>query len=104
MLTRPLRFIALAAFWIGLPVGAHHVGNLATPNVPGAGAPTVSLEGHVDQIVIEDLAAKTSVRVPVLVAPDGRRFTLAGPKVDGLVTGTAITVTARQEGNAPSPI
>ena len=109
MLTRNLRFLAFATFSalaFSIPVAAHHVnGNVAAPraSAPGPRAETVTLQGSVDQIVVESRIAGTSLRIPVLAADDGRRFTLAGPGVDTLVTGTAITVTGKQDGRALFP-
>ena len=107
MLTRYLRYIAFAAFAVLAftnPVAAHH-GNddIGTPQAPGAASATLSLQGHVDQIIVENKITGSTRRFPVLAADDGRRFALVGPGVDGLVTGTAISVSGKQNGRALFP-
>ena len=106
MLTRCARYLALAALAVAfsIPAVAHH-GNedVGTPQAPGAASATLSLQGHVDQIIVEDQVAGSSRRFPVFAADDGRRFALAGPGVDDLVTGTAIKVSGKQNGRALFP-
>ena len=107
MLTHYLRRIAVAALAVltfSIPVAAHHgTENVATPQAPGAGAPTVLLQGYVDQIVVENVVTGGSRRYPILAADDGRRLALAGPGVDNLVTGTAIKVSGKENGRALFP-
>ena len=80
MLTRYLRFIAIAAFAFAIPAAAHHDAESAsTPRVPRPGAETVTVNGYSDQIVVEDLVSGHSQRFPLLTADDGRRYLLVGP-------------------------
>ena len=101
MLTRYLRFIAIAAFAFAIPAAAHHDAESAsTPRVPRPGAETVTVNGYSDQIVVEDLMSGHSQRFPL---PDGRRWTpLSSCRTlaDRLATGATIKVTARQDGQA----
>src|SRR5260221_12412370 len=93
MLTRYLRFIAIAAFAIALPAAAHHdAENAATPRTPRPGAQTITVEGYSDDIVVEDAATGHSQHFPVLAADDGGRYLLVRPNVDRLAVGATINV------------
>ena len=107
MLTHFLRNIAIAAFGalaFSAPVAAHHGSEDTMPLLePGPAATNVSLQGYVDQIVVENQVTGSSRRFPVLAADDGQRFVLAGPGVDNLITGSAIKVSGKQSGRALFP-
>jgi hypothetical protein len=100
MLTRLVRFVALAAMALAVPVAAHHVDDVSTPRMPGTGAERVSLQGIADEIVVDNLVSGGSRRFPVLAADDGRRFVLVGQDADTFRLGAVVKVIARQEGLA----
>ena len=69
----------------------------------GTRSTAVSVQGYVDQIIVENKLTGSSQRFPILAADNGQRLVLAGPGVDLLTTGTAIKVTGKQSGHALFP-
>ncbi len=104
MLKRCFRLAALAAFAIALPAIAHHVAmpNPA-PTAPGPEATAVTLRGHVDEIVVENRVAGTTRTIQILVANDGRRFTLNGAGAVGLLRGDVLDVSGMADGRMLFP-
>ena len=104
MLTRWMSTLAMVALGFALPVAAHHAAMpQAMPIAPGPDATTMSVQGYVDEIVVENRLTGATVHFPIFVANDSRRFTLNGPGAVGLLPGDALTVTGKADGRSMFP-
>ncbi len=100
MSIRTLLTIALVAYAFAFPAAAHHVAKSGIPRGPAANAPMSIVTGYVDEITIDNRAAGTMSRIPVLIADDGSRYVLGGATASAVTAGAAYTLTGRANGRA----
>ena len=104
MLKRLVRATAAVALALALPVAAHHFATSDSVRAtPGPDATAIALEGHVQEIVVTSRVDGTTTRFPILVASDGRRFTLNGSGAKGLVPGAFVAVAGMADGRTLFP-
>jgi hypothetical protein len=104
MLNGCLRLLALAAVLAAAPAAGHH-SNTPEPVVqaPGPLATATTVQGRVDQIVVENRLTGTTRNFPVLTANDGQRYLLSGPSAAGLLAGDVVAIKGKVEGGALFP-
>jgi FG-GAP-like repeat len=104
MLTRSLLVLAIAAIACSVPVDAHHAQSApALKSAPGPTASMATIAGYVDQVVVENRIAGTTVNFPIFVANDGRRFALQAQATMGLVPGNRVVITGMTDGSTIFP-
>ncbi len=106
MLKHTIRAFAVAAMALALalPAAAHHVTTpAAVRNAPGPEATAVAVQGQVQEIVVTSRVDGTTRRVPILVAGDGRRYTLNGNGATGLLPGDSVAIAGMADGGVLFP-
>ncbi len=97
MLTRFLRFLAIAALAVAFPVGAHHVPD-SSDAANSAIAAEATLSGAVEELSVIDQVNGTSQRYPILRQDNGGRVALRGDAIQTLQAGARVSVTGSQTG------
>jgi len=100
MLTRYLRFLALAVFAIALPVAAHHVDDFGAPGAAASQSPGAeeTRSGVIDELIVVDRVNNETHRYPILRQADGNRVALRGDAIQTLTAGAKATVSGAQNG------
>ena len=99
MLTRCLRFIAIAALAFGQPAFAHHVEMTATvAGTATAVATDAVLTGTVRQLIVEDRTTGKTTTYQTLRLDDGTAVELIGTPTASLQIGNRAQVTGSQTG------
>ena len=99
MIAQRLRLFGLALLAFATLGWAHHIDRAPAPaEEPGAQAPSVSIAGVVEELVVEDAVLGSSQRFQVLVAEDGRPRLLKGPAAVLLEAGASVVVVGKTAG------
>ncbi|HQR10700.1 MAG TPA: Ig-like domain repeat protein [Casimicrobiaceae bacterium] len=106
-LSRLSALLAIALV-LSLPAAAHHVDSV--PQAQRTAQPAsaaITVQGHVDQVLIENRVAGTTTVHPVLVDGNGRRYALNGrgaaAMASVLTAGNQVAVSGKVENNALFP-
>jgi hypothetical protein len=91
--------VAVAAWFVPVPVAAHHVAQTAVPRAPAKNAPVASFSGYVDEIFIDNRITGELQTARVLFAEDGKHYLIDHDSAAALSTGAAYGITGQLNGS-----
>ncbi len=99
MTIRLFILVAVAAWFVAVPVAAHHVVQTAVPRAPSKNAPIQSFSGYVDEIVIDNRITGELQTAHVLFAEDGKHYLIDRGSAAALSAGAAYSITGQLNGS-----